>query len=195
MFADIDNLQLNPAEEYLYKPLSTNDSIRLLVLKASKLNNADLYGDLIDYPLQECDNDEHSYEALSYVWGENRKPWYIWVEERKLRITENLYNALLRLRNRSSDRLLWVDAICIDQANDTEKSIQVWRMANIYSNASRVRVWLGVAADNSDDALTCLADAGTDEALDKSYKTSQLDSIRKLLSRDWFERIWVSSGS
>jgi hypothetical protein len=190
-----DDLQAGPIEEYSYTPLRTDGSIRLFVLKASKLSCADLYGELVDYPLQECEGDMHGYEAVSYVWGDDQKPRYVWIGENKLRITASLHKALLRLRNYTSDRVLWIDAICIDQANNTEKSIQVSRMATVYSNASRVRVWLGETADRSDEALTCLAYAGTDEASNMSYNSSELDSIHQLLSRDWFGRVWVSSGA
>lgn len=179
------------AGDYSYTALPTPGHIRLLTLKASKSTSADLHGEIIDYPLHECEGDLHCYEALSYVWGDDRKPRHIWIGTSKLHITENLYTALLCLRNHSADRSLWVDAICIDQTDDAEKSVQVQRMANVYSKASRVRVWLGDAADGSDQALHCLADAGAAEG---PYELSAgyLELIRKLLAREWFTRVWVS---
>lgn len=185
-------------ETYSYTPLPTPGHIRLLTLKASKSRSADLHGELIEYPLEECEGDLHCYEALSYVWGSEQKPRHIWIGARKLYITESLYAALLRLRNSSADRSLWVDAICINQKDDDkgsmqEKAIQVQRMANVYSKASRVRVWLGEAADGSDEALYCIADAGAAED-PSELPDDSLQSIRKLLARDWFMRIWVGSG-
>lgn len=38
---------------------------------------------------------------------------------------------------------IWIDAICIEQENDIEKSTQVPHMGSIYSLASQVAVWLG----------------------------------------------------
>jgi len=39
--------------------------------------------------------------------------------------------------------LIWIDAICIDQDNEDEKSTQILLMGDIYSGASRVIIWLG----------------------------------------------------
>ncbi|ETS82344.1 hypothetical protein PFICI_04220 [Pestalotiopsis fici W106-1] len=179
-------------EAYSYTALPTPGHIRLLTLKASKSSSADLHGELVDYPLQECEGDLHCYEALSYVWGSNEKPRQLWIGNCKLDITESLYAALLRLRNRSADRSLWVDAICINQTDDDEKAIQVQRMAAVYSKASRVRVWLGEAdaADGSNDALYCLAEAGAAEG-PYELPDESLEPIRSLLARDWFKRVWV----
>lgn len=55
------------------------------------------------------------YEALSYVWGAKQSANPIWLHGRQFELTENLYEALVHLRRRDEDRLLWIDAICIDQ--------------------------------------------------------------------------------
>jgi hypothetical protein len=57
-----------------------------------------------------------------------------------LKITENLYNGLTRLRPQpgSEPLLLWVDTICINQADVEERNAQVVIMANIYKKAPRV---------------------------------------------------------
>jgi hypothetical protein len=62
---------------------------------------------------------------------------------RKLNITTNLFDALKRLRLPDADRVLWVDAICINQFDLEEKNIQVPLMKDIYSKASVVLIWLG----------------------------------------------------
>ncbi|RMJ04826.1 hypothetical protein CDV36_014510 [Fusarium kuroshium] len=49
--------------------------------------------------------------------------------------------ALKCLRNCSLDRIIWVDAICINQDDAEERGRQVQSMAKIYANASRVVVW------------------------------------------------------
>ena len=58
-------------------------------------------------------------------------------------VTDNLAAALKRLRLSDSSRILWVDAICINQSDCAEKSQQVAQMAAIYANAARVVAWLG----------------------------------------------------
>ncbi|KAK8005975.1 hypothetical protein PG991_012272, partial [Apiospora marii] len=45
---------------------------------------------------------------------------------------------LLRLK-----RYFWIDALCIDQANDREKGHQVGQMKDVYEKAERVIIWLG----------------------------------------------------
>ena len=53
--------------------------------------------------------------------------------------------------------LLWIDAICINQNDDDEKSSQVQRMGEIYGGAERVLVWLGSEADNSACVMSVLS--------------------------------------
>lgn len=57
------------------------------------------------------------YEALSYVWGSRKAMQTIWINSCQFSVTQNLYNALENLRQPTEDRVLWVDAICIDQGN------------------------------------------------------------------------------
>ncbi|KAK4225946.1 ankyrin repeat-containing domain protein [Podospora fimiseda] len=98
------------------------------------------------------------YEALSYVWGSPLTTKSIRVNGHfNLVVTENLYAALMCLRDQFIQRILWVDAVCINQSEQEgalkERSEQVQAMARIYAQASRVLVWLGEVADGSDQAL------------------------------------------
>jgi hypothetical protein len=101
----------------------------------------------------------------------------------------NLHAALLHLRDRFMDRILWVDAICIDQTNTAEKSQQVQSMAKIYAKASRVIVWLGEMEPTSAQALEDIRMSSNQQspAIDKTSKQAILD----LIERPWFQRIWV----
>ncbi|ETS77398.1 hypothetical protein PFICI_11272 [Pestalotiopsis fici W106-1] len=83
------------------------------------------------------------YEALSYAWGDatNRRP--IFIDGTLCQVTSNLAAALRRLRTPAQDRHLWVDAVCINQMDNTEKSHQVNLMRDIYSNAEEGLLWLG----------------------------------------------------
>lgn len=58
------------------------------------------------------------YEALSYVWGTGQSKDWIWVDGCRFQVTENLYEALVHLRRPREDRVLWIDAICIDQSHN-----------------------------------------------------------------------------
>jgi hypothetical protein len=94
-----------------------------------------------------------SYEALSYTWGSNRLDRTIYCSDpsntyEPLLITSNCYAALRRLRWPHISRLLWIDAICINQI-DRERNVQVALMPRICQRASQVVIHLGEDADAS----------------------------------------------
>lgn len=89
------------------------------------------------------------YKALSYAWGSPRVARTITLDGQKHRVTVNLDSALRRARQLYPDVLLWVDAICIDQANDFERSHQVASMRDIYESAEVVLIYLGDGIDHS----------------------------------------------
>jgi hypothetical protein len=92
------------------------------------------------------------YEALSYVWGDSHRTRFIFIDGRRSRITENLEVALRRLRHLDQERILWVDAICVNQQDLAERESQVSLMAEIYGGCQFCTVWLG-----EEDATTARA--------------------------------------
>lgn len=93
------------------------------------------------------------YEAISYVWGSQETPATIYCkndlddEYHQLPIPQNAEDALEAVREPQSERLLWIDSICISQASVDEKSAQVAMMDSIFSNAKAVLIWLGSDED------------------------------------------------
>jgi hypothetical protein len=179
---------------YRYSPLSPGrDSIRLLRLMPNKnKSSAEIQCKLIEYSLQDQHTGIHLYHALSYTWGGMNKPHSISINNQNLAITENLHAALLRLRDRFFEQMLWVDAVCINQENLEERDLQVQLMAKIYSKATRVIIWLGETADNSNIALETLRLAAENESLESLNSNETRQAILALLQRPWFRRIWVS---
>ncbi|KAK3694025.1 heterokaryon incompatibility protein-domain-containing protein [Podospora appendiculata] len=106
-------------------------------------------------------SDRVPYEALSYAWGDATKTRLIDCGGQPLRVANNLYQALHSLRDAARPRLLWIDALCIDQDNVVERGHQVKQMRHIYSSGTRTLVWLGRGAvDDSDrDVFAPLHDA------------------------------------
>lgn len=84
-----------------------------------------------------------SFEALSYVWGDPKDTRMIEVQGVAIRATKNLETALRHVRDTREPRNLWVDAICINQNNNRERTHQVGMMDAIYRGADKVVVWLG----------------------------------------------------
>lgn len=142
-------------------------------------------------------------------------------------VTENLVQALKRLAefgyssslDNPTPQYLWIDAICINQGDNAEKSTQVAIMDVIYSRAETVVIWLGEEDFHTAGALKTMKalaevnlnkfetapyfddyDAFTAyDTLIEAGKTLGLPNIEAgewrdyaaFLQRKWFERIWV----
>ncbi|OCK97465.1 HET-domain-containing protein, partial [Cenococcum geophilum 1.58] len=177
---------------YCYSPLLPGPgSIRLLRLMPHKNKTAPIQCQLVNYSLQESGGGTHLYEALSYLWGDPKETLPISIDKHNLPVTVNLHAALSCLRDRRFERIIWVDAVCINQANEIEKGHQLHSMVKIYGQANRVIVWLGEAADNSDQALEDIRVAAEDKFTNSSNNEKSQKAILKLLERPWFRRTWI----
>ncbi|KAM5349768.1 hypothetical protein ACJ41O_006273 [Fusarium nematophilum] len=83
------------------------------------------------------------FEALSYCWGDRLDVRDILVDGRLRSVTKNLHAALQRLRYEDRSRQVWADAICINQADDIEKTHQVNMMKNIFTQATSTTLFIG----------------------------------------------------
>ncbi|KAK0725890.1 heterokaryon incompatibility protein-domain-containing protein [Lasiosphaeris hirsuta] len=176
-------------------------SIRLLRLLLCPDQDSHIECTLFPYHLLESET-THLFEAISYVWGSRDKLQCIRVNGFECEVEENLHALLLCLRDRLIERVIWVDAICINQKDPTEKGYQVQSMAKIYAKASRVIVWLGVATATSKQALDHIRRAGrqraatevstqaTEQATERGAQASE-QAVINLLEQPWFQRIWV----
>jgi Heterokaryon incompatibility protein (HET) len=153
------------------------------------------------------------YIALSYSWGPPVFPYKIEINGISTSITVNLYAFLQHFRHASKQRHLWIDALCINQLDSDEKSVQVQKMFEIYRNAELVIVWLGehgrhtkwlmnylstvsqlLANPNPNKSFTLhkehlVQDVHCKECFRKGWFL--LLGIRELLDRSWIRRIWV----
>jgi hypothetical protein len=85
--------------------------------------------------------------ALSYQWGSQAGEKTIYVNGKHKAVNPNLYDALLQLRESLAPVPLWIDAICINQADVDERNREVSKMSRIYSRAEAVLYWLGTAKE------------------------------------------------
>lgn len=135
---------------YKYQSLEHCNSIRLLTLHAGETLSP------ISISLHHVRlHDEAQYEALSYTWAteddDASLSSVVKCDGVDIGITKNCESALGNLRSRDSDRVLWVDAICINQKDEEEKSLQVAKMRDIYRKATNVPIWLGGASERIDE--------------------------------------------
>jgi len=135
--------------------------IRLFHLSPASSATGDIQGRLSVALL----DDQPEYEALSYAWGNANDTVAIDIDGCLLPVTKNLYSALKHLQLQEQERTLWVDALCINQADLGERMHQVSLMASIYGQASQVIVWLGDGWDGSELAFKFLGVLGGDDKL------------------------------
>ncbi|KAK4118215.1 HET-domain-containing protein [Parathielavia appendiculata] len=117
-----------------------------------------------------------AYVAMSYAWGPPEPTREIMVNGRIVVVRANLEAGLREFRKLDYFRLggkIWVDSLCINQADDTEKGKQIPMMASIYCNAANIIVWLGPEESGSDLAISFL------EHISASYRTEYLEALDK----------------
>jgi hypothetical protein len=125
----------------VYETLQNDDSIRLMEMCPGQQDDP-IFCRLHQTRLHAS---RLAYEALSYAWGESSDDFVINLNLRPMRIRKNLFHALRRVRLPDRSRIIWVDALCIDQGNLVERSRQVQLMGSIYKMARNVLIWVGEA--------------------------------------------------
>lgn len=93
-------------------------------------------------------DDAPEYPAISYNWGDEEDTRPIMLNNRVVQVTANLAAFLRHAqhgRHLWGIRNAWIDALCINQKDDSEKSWQVQMMRDIYAGADEVYAWLGRA--------------------------------------------------
>ena len=191
------------SEEYRYTSLKTPASIRLCILELGE-------GEEIRCSLEthDLEGTARPYTALSYTWDPPTKDCDVICDDRRLSVTSSLYSALRRLRLLQR-RVLWIDALCIDQSGDNaalkEKGQQVQMMYRIFPGAVEVIADLGEMNDGDEaalDLIETLWDRSQEATSEDSALLRRLDgAVRahgaafvrffELILRRWFTRLWV----
>ena len=128
-----------------YIPLRSASDIRLVLVHPGSFDDA-LNCTLIHSSLARAKLP--GFETISYRWGNSSVQTTINLEynEKKSEFgVPGSVESILRHLRRSDGqiRTLWIDVMCIDQSNYQERAQQVALMADIYSMADTVNVWLG----------------------------------------------------
>ena len=122
-----------------YKRCVKRGEVRILTI------NPGNYSDSISCTLQEHDiRHVPKYTAISYCWTYDAELVNIRVDDNKtFKVPVHLEACLHRLRSVTSAIRVWIDAFCINQNDQVEKSEQVSQMPQIYSSSWRTVIWLG----------------------------------------------------
>lgn len=148
------------------------DEFRLLVVFPGAFEDT-LSGDVITAKVS--DATRPAYEALSYTWADEtgdvqKTSEFLCDDDHSIiRITGNCAAAIRRLRLPDRKRSLWIDAICINQSNELERTFQVSMMSRIYLQALRVVVYTGEGTYQTDKLFDWL----------NALKTRDLDILLK----------------
>ncbi|PMD62715.1 HET-domain-containing protein [Hyaloscypha bicolor E] len=162
--------------QYTYSTLKPSN-FRFLILLPG--DGDDIVNCLLQESIIRQPNSE--YEALSYVWGDDKKPHLVLCEGKELAVTTSLWTALRRLRLPQERRTLWADAICINQADLGERADQVQLMRQIYDGAARVIIWLGEETDVMRRAFPLI----------DHFTISNQIVLQHFFENPWFLRAWV----
>lgn len=183
----------------IYQPLRSQIQVRLLHISPSSSGTGQvLHGTLVPSHLSHLPE----FTAISYTWADatgdrsRRETIFIGRQWEPLPITPNCAAALRRLRSPHDARLVWIDAICIDQDNMGERGDQVGLMRDIYSRAQRVVIFLG--EEDGRSAESRLMAWMDDECFYKGRGSRiewepdrDLPALRALFDRPYWRRIWV----
>lgn len=132
---------------YSYSPLDSGlEEIRLLVVQPRAQNAT--YDDLLRGSIRHISLKvvpPPEYETISYVWGNPQSKGFLLLDGWKITIPANAAQALRCLcwHGEARERTLWIDTICIDQTNMTERAQQVAIMNRVYQSSIHNNIYIG----------------------------------------------------
>ncbi|KLO81316.1 uncharacterized protein Y057_8160 [Fusarium fujikuroi] len=199
-------------QDKMYQPITGDREIRLLILEPGAREDV-LECELVNAELSW----RTRFEALSYAWGDDTTKHELKCSGHNIGVMANLHDALLDLRLPTQRRVLWIDALCINQADNDEKSKQIRLMHEIYSQAQEVLIYLGrsdVSVHGAIESMRWLdwklmplyvrqfllsSNIGMASFFVErwvkmkpiNHQDFSWDPIINLLRRPWFQRTWV----
>jgi len=194
----------NFRHQFSYCPLQDVSSARFAIIEPESFKNDFIFITLVQRPLKEG----FFYEALSYTWGDESDKVVIACREDTrdpnatqpnmpafagLAISRNCYNAIRRLSLPDS-RVVWIDAICINQEDLAERSAQVRMMGDIFTLASRVVAYIGEETPSIRLVFEELKEVDKELSfpINRPVPNPKIrEGLDEILQRSWFSRIWV----
>ncbi|KAK3068047.1 hypothetical protein LTR53_014679 [Teratosphaeriaceae sp. CCFEE 6253] len=141
----------------LYQPLGAGTrQIRILILRESGYLDDPLVCDLEHMILTDPSHTE--YETISYCWGDESLRSTVQIQSRLIDVPASSAQSLRRMRLPDKSRVLWIDALCINQKDLAEKSAQVAIMGEIYARGKGNLIYLGEETPDSAGVPDTLAE-------------------------------------
>ncbi|KAI1779254.1 heterokaryon incompatibility protein-domain-containing protein [Hypoxylon cercidicola] len=182
--SDTEDSLRDATKSTIYPRALEPTEFRLLRINSVSDKNSPVHATVETY----SDDNYPEYETVSYTWGgedgDSRlcRPIFIGLYWDVLPQTENCWQLLRFVRPEKGARLIWIDAICINQKNVKERAAQVAKMAQIYTQCTKVILYLGP------DTAPILDNRFP---LRRSLYTTDLKSLKPVLAQRYFTRIWV----
>ncbi|PMD31719.1 heterokaryon incompatibility, partial [Hyaloscypha variabilis F] len=133
------------------------------------------------------------YEALSYSWSDASVTSPIKIDDDfELHVPARLEVTLQDLQSPSTSRLIWIDAICIDQSSTSEKVHRIGMMREIYALAEKVIVWLDLQLDVGDEGFQRLRSLHQDSSIEELLEPPGFWTFVNLIVKNrYWKRMWV----
>lgn len=145
------------------------------------------------------DAERVGYTAISYTWGSaDAAERYVAVHEHDsgeyrgtIKVRENCYNVLQTMTEHQQNVYLWIDSICIDQNNVTERNHQVSNMAAVYQSAQTVAAHFSKGGQGLLDKMASLQSADSTTRDTYGWKTKLLLYLSIFCGEIYWHRIWM----
>lgn len=195
-------------EDRIYRPLPSSGSIRLLKLLGQDTEPSSVRAGLQTFSL--TDPNCPPFTAVSYTWGNVYSDETVELDGHPVTVLQGLL-PLLRMLNTNScadfdtrKDWFWIDSICINQNDTSERESQIRLMRQIYRQTTQTLVWLSEQSEETDraiDFLTGLAERRHElrQAVNKRHKQMPSDledhpgwkALEQLLQNPWWRRVWT----
>lgn len=155
----------------------------------------------------DLESDCPRFTTISYVWGTATSPKTVTINGAPAPVLETVHPLLHLLCDRpdfQQDAYFWIDSICIDQANVSEREAQVALMDRVYRQAWRTVAWLGPQSPITDDAMDFLLTLAKAWRVRRDFMhhqtrrmhpdvdlPSKWKSLDHLFSLAWWTRAWT----
>ena len=202
----------NQACLFRHAPLKANE-IRLCRVLETLTKYGQIQLELQHFPFKRTEgsnttlhSDLPQYTGLSYAWGDDPPSHMIVIDEGCFQIRSNLHLFLQSTHElHEHDTWFWIDQICIDQENVSERNEVVREMERIYSNACSTRIWLGEGNGTTKAAFEVFTEfegffeGGDRKTRNKRFKrlvdvgrdVTWLLDVSEMRARSYWSRLWT----